>query len=167
MSKKEFGVFLPIAKGGWIISKNTPPLDGSYKQNRETAILADHIGLDFIMSMGKWRGFGTETDAYAETLAQFYRQGLDVEAVKNMMRSFGVHLDDKNVDDKNNVMVARAQNAFMTHTVIGTPATCYKQLADLIRTCELDGVMLIFPDYIQGLTVFGDQILPRLREEFA
>ncbi|MDE9452239.1 LLM class flavin-dependent oxidoreductase [Xenorhabdus bovienii] len=350
MSKKEFGVFLPIAKGGWIISKNTPPLDASYQQNREAAILADQIGLDFIMSMGKWRGFGgetdhwgsslesvtmmagiaevthsakliatvhaglhnpavtaktiatldhisqgraglnivsgsfkdefeqmgewdgsldhdqryamteewtqlikrlwrekqvdhegtyfhlkqcvsepkplslprpylvcagqserglhfsvrhtdvcfiggkdeaetrkisltakriasecntttktfcmctvicAETDAYAETLAQFYRQGLDVGAVRNMMHSFGV-----DVDGKNNAMVERSQNAFMTHTAIGTPDTCYKQLSDLLRTCELDGVMLIFPDYIKGLKVFGDQILPKLRAEF-
>ncbi|PHM24051.1 hypothetical protein BDE27_0577 [Xenorhabdus ehlersii] len=58
MSKKAFDVFLPIAKSGWIISKNIPPLDASYKQNREAAILADQIGLDFIMSMGKWCGFG-------------------------------------------------------------------------------------------------------------
>ncbi|MDC9604919.1 LLM class flavin-dependent oxidoreductase [Xenorhabdus griffiniae] len=353
MSKKEFGVFLPIAKGGWIISKNTPLLDASYKQNREAAILADQIGLDFIMSMGKWRGFGgetdhwgcslesvtmmagiaevthrakliatvhaglhnpavtakmiatldhisqgraglnivsgsfrdefeqmgawddslnhdqryamteewtqvikrlwrekqvnhegtyfhlrqcvsepkplslpypylvcagqseqglrfsvrhtdvcfiggkdetetrnisltakriaaeynttaktfcmctvicAETDAYAETLAQFYRQGLDVEAVKNMMHSFGVDTDGK---CNANAMIERSQNAFMTHTAIGTPDTCYKQITNLMRTCELDGVMLIFPDYIKGLKIFGDQILPKLREEFA
>ncbi|MBC8949124.1 hypothetical protein [Xenorhabdus sp. TS4] len=103
-----------------------------------------------------------ETDAYAETLAQFYRQGLDVEAVKNMMHSFGV-----NTDGKSNAMVEGSQNAFMTHTAIGTPDTCYKQLTGLMRTCELDGVMLIFPDYITGLKIFGDRILPKLKEEFA
>jgi len=53
---KEFGVFLPIAKGGWIISRSTPVLDASYRQNREAAILADEIGLDFIMSMAHGGG---------------------------------------------------------------------------------------------------------------
>lgn len=350
MSKKEFGVFLPIAKGGWIISKNTPTLDASYKQNRDAAIIADQIGLDFIMSMGKWRGFGGETDHWgsslesitmmagiaevthhakliatahaglhnpavtakmittldhisqgraglnivsgsfkdefeqmsewddnldhdqryamteewtqlikrlwsekqvthegdyfqlkdcvsdpkpfslprpylfcagqskrglhfsvrhtdacfiggkdkaetrkislsakhiaseynkptktfcmctvicaetdhsAETLAQFYRQGLDLEAVRNMIHSFGI-----GIDGKSNAMVERSQNAFMTHTAIGKPDTCYKKLSDLLRTCELDGVMLIFPDYIEGLNIFGEQILPKLKGEF-
>ncbi|PHM22658.1 Putative enzyme with luciferase-like ATPase domain (fragment) [Xenorhabdus innexi] len=102
-----------------------------------------------------------ENDAYAKTLAQFYRQGLDVEAVKNMMHSFGVDMDGKN-----NAMVERSQNAFMTHTAIGSPETCYRQLSDLLRSCELDGVMLIFPDYIKGLKIFGDEILPKLRAEF-
>ncbi|MBS9425221.1 LLM class flavin-dependent oxidoreductase [Photorhabdus caribbeanensis] len=350
MAKKEFGVFLPIAKGGWIISKNTPPLDASYQQNREAAILADQIGLDFIMSMSKWRGFGgetehwgcslesvtmmagiaevthharliatmhaglhnpavtakmiatldqisdgraglnivsgsfkdefeqmgewdnnldhdqryamteewtqlikrlwsekqvnhqgdyfnfkncvsepkpvsvprpylvcagqsecglrfsvrntdvcfiggkdeeetrqislmakrlaaeygtttktfcmctiicAETDEEAKTLAEFYRDGLDIDAVKSMMHSFGV-----DVGGKSNAMVERSQNAFMTHTAIGNPETCRQQLSDLLRECELDGVMLIFPDYVQGLTIFGEKILPQLRAEF-
>lgn len=348
---KEFGVFLPIAKGGWIISRSTPVLDASYRQNREAAILADEIGLDFIMSMAKWRGFGgatqhwdvslesvtmmagiaeatrrariiatmhaglhnpavvakmittldqisggraglnivsgsfkeefeqmgawdasldhdqryamtaewtdiikslwsdqrvdyegqfftikdcvsepkpianprpflvcagqserglrfsvrntdacfiggkddaetgaisrrakalaeefgttiktycmstvicADTNARAEALAQQYREGLDVEAVTGMMRSFGV-----DVSGKNNAMVERASNAFMTHTTIGDPAACHAQLSALLRDCELDGVMLIFPDYVTGLTRFGQDILPHLRAEFS
>jgi pyrimidine oxygenase len=348
---KEFGVFLPIAKGGWIISRNTPPLDASYRQNREAAILADDIGLDFIMSMAKWRGFGgdtrhwdaslesvtmmagiaeatkhariiatmhaglhnpavaakmistldqisggraglnivsgsfkdefeqmgawdasldhdqryamtaewtdiikslwaepsvncdgdfftmkecisepkpigkprpflvcagqserglqfsvrntdacfiggkddedtrkislrakalakemdtpiktycmstvicADTTAEAEALAEHYRAGLDIDAVKGMMRSFGV-----DVSGQNNAMVERANNAFMTHTTIGDPAACRAQLSALLRDCELDGVMLIFPDYAAGLSRFGRDILPQLRAEFA
>lgn len=64
----KYGVFLPVANGGWIISKNAPKLDGLYAQNRAAAILADQIGLDFIMSMGKWRGFGGETNHWAVSM---------------------------------------------------------------------------------------------------
>ena len=33
--------------------------------------------------------------------------------------------------------------------------------------CELDGLMLIFPDYVEGLAMFGGEILPALRSVFA
>lgn len=350
MCTKEFGVFLPIANGGWIISKNTPVLDASYQQNRDAAKLADDIGLDFIMSMGKWRGFGGETghwgtslesvtmmagiaeatknariiatmhaglhnpavtakmiatldqisggraglnivsgsfkdefiqmgewdtslshddryemtqewttaikrlwtedsvtiagkyfqlrdcvsqpkpvsaprpylicagqsekglrftvqntdacfiggkdekdtkrisqmakrlageynkeikvfcmctvvigdtDEQAQATAQYYREGLDVGAVEGMMRSFGVDVDSAKS------MFDRASNAFMSHTAIGSVATCKQQIAELIEECELDGVMLIFPDYVAGLTTFGRDILPGLKTQFA
>jgi Coenzyme F420-dependent N5,N10-methylene tetrahydromethanopterin reductase and related flavin-dependent oxidoreductases len=58
---KDIGIFLPIANGGWILSRNKPELDGSYAYNRQCAILAEEAGLDFIMSMSKFRGYGGET----------------------------------------------------------------------------------------------------------
>lgn len=38
---KDFGVFLPVAAGGWIISSSTPPLDDLWAQNRAAAVIAD------------------------------------------------------------------------------------------------------------------------------
>src|SRR6185437_1869471 len=65
---KEFGVFLPIANGGWIVSKATPPLDGGWEQNRDAALIAEEQGFDFVMAMGKWRGFGGETGHWGRSL---------------------------------------------------------------------------------------------------
>ena len=64
----QFGVFLPVASGGWIVSRNTPVLDGGWPQNRDAAILADAHGFDFVMSMGKWRGFGGDTGHWGRSL---------------------------------------------------------------------------------------------------
>ena len=65
---KEYGVFLPIANGGWIVSNTTPPLDGGWTQNRDAAIAAEQAGFDFAMAMGKWRGFGGQTDHWGASL---------------------------------------------------------------------------------------------------
>ena len=65
---KEYGVFLPVANGGWIVSKTTPPLDGLWPQNRDAALLAEAEGFDFVMAMGKWRGFGGDTDHWGQSL---------------------------------------------------------------------------------------------------
>ena len=341
----EFGVFLPVANGGWIVSRNTPPLDGGWAQNREAALIAEEEGLDFVMSMGKWRGFGGLTDhwgtslesvtmmagiaaltkrvkvwatlhailhnpvvaakmiatldhisggraglnivagayrgefeqmdawdatldhdarydlteewtrivkrlwneprvdfegryftikdcvsepkplrrpdlicagmsargfdfsvreadicfiggrdeaetrqaslrakglaeklgkpiktyamctviyggsdAGAETIAERYRAGLDEGAVLGMLESYGVDLAGKD-----NAMTARAKGAFMTHTVIGAPKTCAQKISDFLQICALDGLMLIFADYAEGLRVAGREILPRVK----
>lgn len=65
---KDFGIFLPMANGGWILSTNKPRLDGSYEYNRKVALLAEETGFDFIMAMAKWRGFGGITQHWRYSL---------------------------------------------------------------------------------------------------
>jgi pyrimidine oxygenase len=97
------------------------------------------------------------TDAEAEAKAQKYRDGLDEGAVLGMLESYGV---------AGNAMTARAQGAFMTQTVVGSPATCAAGIEDFLRDCDIDGLMFVYDDYAQGLRVTGREILPRLRQAF-
>lgn len=347
---KDLGVFLPIANGGWILSSNAPRLDGSYAYNRKVALLADSVGLDFIMSMAKYRGYGGETehwryaldstalmaalaeatsrvkiwttthtllqnpavtakmmatldqisggraglnvvtgaykgefaqmgawpddighddryalatewiraikalwtqdhvtmdgryfklddcmsdpkpatrpflvcagtskvgmrftseemdalflsggtipelaaasraakddaneigrtirtysmmtilfgetDAAAEAEAARYRAGLDEGALRGMMRAYGF-LDAE--IGKENMFVQKARSTFMTPHVLGTPETVIDRLSAIFEQTSLDGLMLIFPDYLTGLPIFGEQVLPVLRKRF-
>ena len=333
---KDFGVFMPMANGGWIISKTTPTLDGLYPQNRAAAVLADEIGLDFLMAMGKFRGFGGETNhwgvtlesvtmmaalaeatksiriwatihpllqnpavaakmiatldhisggraglnivagayegefeqmgawdanldhdgryrlteewttvvkrlwaedsvdfagefftmkdcqslpkplsqprpsiicagmsergfqfsvreadavfiggrtpderrdaslrakaaaerlgttirTYAEATARLYDEGADIDAVIAMLQSWGMGGGDLRAK-------ALSTGAFMTQTAIGSPATCAQKIREFVDYAELDGLMLIFPDYVAGLTMFGAEILPGLRAVYS
>jgi pyrimidine oxygenase len=343
-----FGVFLPMANGGWIVSKTTPPLDGSFALNKDVAILADRLGFDFILSMMKWRGYGgatghwdnslesmmlmsalsqvtdrvkiwatvhtllhnpaviakmittldhasngraglnivsgayrgefeqmgawrpeldhgqrydlaeewvqaltrlwsepsvdfdgtyyklkdcqsnpkplsrprpdlicagtsevglrytakytdagfvhgaTEadiaaasrrakeigaeygktlkvfamytivpdaTDAAAEARVARYAEGADVVAIANMAASYG-----RKPDGKESALVSRARDAFMTSVISGSAKTIRQKIEHTIRAAGLDGMMLIFPDYIEDLKVFGSDILPELRQ---
>lgn len=65
---KDLGIFLPMANGGWILSKNKPELDGSYELNKQITLLAEKTGLDFVMSMAKYRGYGGETNHWNDSL---------------------------------------------------------------------------------------------------
>ena len=51
----------------------------------------------------------------------------------------------------------------MTHTVIGAPKTCAQKISAFLEDCALDGLMLIFADYAEGLRVTGREILPLLK----
>lgn len=61
-------MFLPLANGGWIASETAPHPEADYDYNKEAAQIAEEIGLDFIMSMMKWRGFGGTTDHWGRSL---------------------------------------------------------------------------------------------------
>ena len=344
-AKRDFGVFLPVANGGWIVSKAAPPLDGGWRSNLDAALAAERNGLDFVLSMGKWRGFGGETDywstsmesitmmagiaqatsrikvwatahallhnpaviakmittldhisggraglnivagaykdefgqmgawdetlnhddryvlaeewttiikrlwaepsvdfhgrffqmtdcvsdpkplsrprpdlicagqsdrgfrfsvresdacfiggrsvaerrehslraktiaaemdttiktyamctvvhgetdAKAEDAVRRYNEAADFGAIANMLRSWGVAQGDE-AERR-----ARGMPACNTQMAIGSPATCAEQIEAFFEECEVDGVMLIFPDYVEGLDMFGREILPRL-----
>jgi len=347
---KDFGVFLPMANGGWILSTNSPIREASYDYNRKTAILAEEIGLDFIMSMAKYRGYGGvtqqwryaldsqilmaalaavtkrvrvvttvhtllqnpavtakmiatldlvsngraglnivtgaykgefeqmhawrdavghderydladewttiikrlwsedsvtfdgkyftmddcqsdpkpvrqpflvcagtstrgmrftadqvdamfcggkdddelaqistgmkamaresgrsiktytmlnlvigETEAAAQAEADFYRAGFDLEACQGMMRAYGF-LDAE--IGKENSFVQKARSSFMSSHLIGAPDTITNRLIEMLEYCDLDGIMLIFPDYLKSMPVFAREILPRIRSRF-
>jgi pyrimidine oxygenase len=349
---KDFGVFLPMANGGWILSSNAPPLDGSYAYNRKVAQLADQIGLDFLMSMAKWKGYGGvtqhwrnaldsqllmaalsevttrvkvwttvhtllqnpavtakmvatldeisggraglnivtgaykdefdqmgawrddvghdqrydlasewigavkrlwaedsvtfdgtyfklkdcesfpkpvsqprpflvcagaskrgmqftlketdaiflsgkddeelgrnsrmakamaadagrrmrtymminlvigETDAQAQAAADHYRAGFDEGALAGMLRAYGFL--DAEIGEEN-AFVSNARSSFMTSHLIGSPDTVTEQSIALLEACDLDGMMLIFPDYLAAMPIYAAEILPRLRARF-
>ena len=349
---KDVGVFLPMANGGWILSSTAPPLDGSYAYNRQVAALADRLGLDFVMSMAKWKGYGGETqhwrtaldsqmlmaglaevtskvkvwttvhtllqnpavtakmlatldemsggraglnvvtgayrgefeqmgawregvghdqrydlasewiqaikrlwsedkvtlngtyftltdcesfpkpvakprpylvcagsskrgmqftveetdaiflsgetdeelgrnsreakkmaadsgkrirtymmlnlvmedtDAQAQKTAERFRAGFDEEAFKGMMRAYGF-LDAE--IGKENAFVANARSGFMSSHIIGSPQTVAERVVALLDGCDLDGTMLIFPEYLSGLERFAAEVLPRIRSQF-
>lgn len=347
---KDFGVFLPIANGGWILSTNSPIREASYDYNRKIAILAEEVGLDFIMSMAKYRGYGGETqqwryaldsqilmaalaaqtkrariistvhtllqnpavtakmmatldqvsngraglnivtgaykgefeqmhawrenvghderydladewitvikrlwredsvtfhgkyftmedcqsdpkpirqpflvcagtsargmrftadqvdamfcggkddaelaqistdmktmarasgrtiktytmlnlvigesDAAAQAEADHYRAGFDMEACKGMMRAYG--FIDAEIG-KENSFVQNARTSFMSARLIGSAETITRRLIEMIESCELDGIMLIFPEYLKGMQTFAREILPQIRARF-
>ena len=100
-----------------------------------------------------------DTDADAEAKVQHYKDGADMGAILAMLESWGVPAEKLS-------SVAAAQGAFMTQTVVGSPTSCAAQIEEFLRYCELDGLMMIFPDYVEGLTMFGAEILPGLRAVF-
>lgn len=84
MPAKEYGIFLPIGNGGWMLSTTAPHPEADYAWNRRAAIHAEQIGLDFIMSMAKWRGFGGSTDHWGRSLESMTMMSALAEATSRV-----------------------------------------------------------------------------------
>jgi pyrimidine oxygenase len=104
-----------------------------------------------------------ETDAAAQAQAEHFRTGFDEEACKGMMRAYGF-LDAE--IGKENAFVQKARSGFMSAHLIGSADTITARLIEMIEHCRLDGLMLIFPDYLVSMPIFAREILPKLRARF-
>ncbi|MDQ1131307.1 LLM class flavin-dependent oxidoreductase [Microbacterium sp. SORGH_AS_0888] len=96
MSATEYGVFLPNASGGWLISESAPYPPASYDYNRRVAVLGEQIGLDFVMAMAKWRGFGGTTDHWGETLESVTMMAGIAEATSRVKIWATIHANMQN-----------------------------------------------------------------------
>ncbi len=67
----KFGVFLPNGSNGYIPSAGSPVYAPSYAHNLEISLEAERQGLDFVLSMMKFRGFGGDTGYWDACLESF------------------------------------------------------------------------------------------------
>ena len=65
-----------------------------------------------------------------------------------------------------NAFTASARSAILAPHAAGSPATVAARMAAVMEAAALDGLMLIFPDYLDGLRRLGAEILPALRQRF-
>jgi pyrimidine oxygenase len=68
MRKVELGVFMPVGSNGFLLSKRTPRYDPTFALHRQIAEIAEEVGLDYLFWMGKWMGFGGESNFWKSTI---------------------------------------------------------------------------------------------------
>lgn len=70
MGYLDFGIFIPIANNGWIISKASQYMP-SFELNKTITLKAESYGFDFAFSMVKWRGYGGDIQHWDHALESF------------------------------------------------------------------------------------------------
>ena len=104
-----------------------------------------------------------DSDTEAQAQADHFRAGFDEEACFGMMRAYGF-LDAE--IGRENAFVQTARSGFMATRIVGSARTVATQMIEVIERCSLDGMMLIFPDYLQSMPVFAAEVMPRVRASF-
>jgi pyrimidine oxygenase len=67
----KFGVFLPNGSNGYIPSTTSPRYLPTWQHNLDVTLEAERQGLDFVLSMMKYRGFGGESGYWDACLESF------------------------------------------------------------------------------------------------
>lgn len=67
----KFGIFLPNGSNGYIPSAGSPVYLPTFEHNKAITLEAERQGLDFVLSMMKYRGFGGKTGYWDACLESF------------------------------------------------------------------------------------------------
>jgi pyrimidine oxygenase len=100
-----------------------------------------------------------ETDELAAEKVREWGAGLDRDALAKMRRTWGVPEDQARAWAEG----AEGEAAFQTAYVAGSAETVTDHIEYIVREADLDGLMLIFPEYDDDMLLFGKTVLPALR----
>jgi FMNH2-dependent dimethyl sulfone monooxygenase len=66
--KLKLGFFAPNCSSGRSVTLLPERWSASWERNLELARLADDVGIDFLLPIGRWKGYGGETDFHGSSL---------------------------------------------------------------------------------------------------
>jgi pyrimidine oxygenase len=101
-----------------------------------------------------------ETDELAEHKVSEWAKGVDREALALMRASWGIPEEQARAWAQG----ARGEACFQTPYVAGSAKTVTEHITYIVEQAELDGLMLVFPEYNEDLLLFGETVLPVLRD---
>jgi pyrimidine oxygenase len=105
-----------------------------------------------------------DSDADAERMLEHYEAGADVEAIANI---YNLRARDKTGQDQESYkerFESRTRLFYGGVPFVGGPERAATMIEELAVDGDVDGVMFVFPDFVQGLTRFGEQVMPLLRQ---
>lgn len=105
-----------------------------------------------------------DTDAEAEALNRSFVDGADTVALKNMQPSL-----DLDAAAAGGTARAIMRNAMYigAPTVVGSYATVASYFNELIEKTTIDGILLTFPDFVEDVVRFGENVLPNIDRQSA
>jgi alkanesulfonate monooxygenase SsuD/methylene tetrahydromethanopterin reductase-like flavin-dependent oxidoreductase (luciferase family) len=67
-NRLKLGIFAPNCSSGMAVTRVTERWDASWENNLKLAQMADAAGIEFLLPIARWRGYGGETDFEGSTL---------------------------------------------------------------------------------------------------
>jgi pyrimidine oxygenase len=104
-----------------------------------------------------------DSDADAQRMLEHYQAGADVEAIANVYQLRVRDRDDSQTVSYRERFDSSTRLFYGGVPFVGGPERVAAMVEELAVDGQVDGVMFVFPDFIEGLTRFGEQVMPLLR----
>lgn len=139
----KIGVFGANCSSGRAATKVPERWSANWPDCLSLARLADEAGIDFMLPIGRWKGYGGDTDFHGTlALKNITPQTVSPEDYAAKRQYF-------------------AANAIGGYPFVGTPDRVAEELADISRA-GVRGIAVSFVNYLDELPYFCDAVLPRL-----
>ena len=105
-----------------------------------------------------------DTDADAQRRFDHYQAGADVEAIANV---YNLRVRDKDATQSEGYRERFESSTRLFYggvPFVAGPERIAAMVEELAVDGQVDGVMFVFPDFVDGLTRFGEQVMPLLRQ---
>jgi pyrimidine oxygenase len=105
-----------------------------------------------------------DTDADAQRIFEHYQAGADVEAIANV---YSLRVRDKDATQSEGYRERFESSTRLFYggvPFVAGPERIAAMVEELAVDGQVDGVMFVFPDFVDGLTRFGEQVMPLLRQ---
>ncbi len=106
-----------------------------------------------------------DSDADARKMFEHIEAGADVEAIDNIYRLRSAGKADNREASYRDRYESKARVFYGGVPFIGGPETVATMIEELAVGGDLDGVMFVFPEFIEGLRRFDAQVMPILRRQ--
>jgi pyrimidine oxygenase len=105
-----------------------------------------------------------DTDADAQKILEHYQAGADHVAIENIYKLRARGQNERRAEHFRNRFESNLNRLFYAGIpFVGGPQRVADMIEELAVDGDLDGFLFIFPDFIEGLTRFNDQVMPLLR----
>lgn len=135
----------------------------SIEAAQQSKQIARDMGKHDLKTFGLITVIPGETDEEAQALMDHFNEGADKEALLDIAAGYEQNRDNKKLSDSSLALIGgEKMSAVMPGELVGSYETLARRLATTVNEGELDGFMLIVPDYIKDLEAIALRTLPKM-----
>lgn len=106
-----------------------------------------------------------ETDEEAQALLDHFNAGVDSECLDDIAAGYEQNRSFKELSDSSKTLIGgEDRSCVMPGEIVGSYETVARRLAATVNDGELDGLMLVVPDYVADLEGLAARTLPQMAE---
>ncbi|MFF2715461.1 LLM class flavin-dependent oxidoreductase, partial [Paenarthrobacter sp. NPDC058040] len=134
----------------------------SFQTGRQVKQIAREVGNPDLKTYGLITVIPGDTDEEAQARMDHFNAGIDKEALADIAAGYEQNKSYKELSDSSKSLIGgdKQQSSVMPGELVGSYETLARRLATTVIESELDGIMLVVPDYIEDLAAVAQKTLP-------